>query len=182
MDAAKALVCEKDIKPEDVDRITFYAGSNILNPIRYDIARDHLQAKFSMAALLAMMVLRRQAGRREFTDEFVASAEMQDMQGRITTQLDPEIEAQGFDIIRSRIEVVTRAGETLVQWADERYRGGPDNPLSDADLEAKVASCTDGILNGDGLGRLIAAAWGLDQLDDATVLAQLIQSGQSGQS
>ncbi len=176
MDAALKLVTESDIKPDDVERITFYAGSNVLNPIRYDIAKDHLQAKFSMAALLAMMVLRRQAGRREFTDGFVASPEMQDMQGRITTALDPEIEAQGTDIIRSRIEVVTRSGETLVQWADERYRGGPDNPLSDADLEAKVASCTDGILSDGRRGNLIEAVSGLDKLDDATVLAGLIQN------
>ena len=176
MDAVLKLVTESDIKPDDVERITFYAGSNVLDPIRYDIAKDHLQAKFSMAALLAMMVLRRQAGRQEFTDDFIASEEMQDMQGRITTALDPEIEAQGTDIIRSRIEVVTRTGETLAQWADERYRGGPDNPFSDAELEAKVASCTEGILDDGRRENLIAAVAGLERLDDATVLAELIQT------
>ncbi len=54
-----------------------YAGTNILNPIRYPIAANHLQAKFSLPAALAMIALARKAGKREFSDEFVAAAAMQ---------------------------------------------------------------------------------------------------------
>ena len=50
---------------------------------------------------------------------------MQDLQARTDVINDPEIDAQGYDKIRSRIEVDTKDGRTLVQWADERYRGGP---------------------------------------------------------
>ncbi len=45
----------------------------------------------------------------------------------------------GFDKMRSRIAIKLKGGKTIEGWADERYRGGPDNPLSDAELEAKVA-------------------------------------------
>ena len=175
MDAMLSLVRERDIAPDEVERITLYAGSNVLKPIRYAKAGNHLEAKFSMAALLAMLVIRRRAGRAEFTDEFVASAEMQAMQERISTALDPEIEAQGMDIIRSRIELVTRAGETHVQWADERYRGGPDPPMSDAELEEKVAACTDGVIDDSATARLIETAWRAEKLTDAADLARVIQ-------
>ncbi len=123
----------------------------------------------------AMLVIRRRAGRAEFTDEFVASPEMQAMQERISTALDAEIEAQGMDIIRSRIELVTRAGETHVQWADERYRGGPDNPMTDAELEEKVAACTDGVIDDEATARLIETAWRAEKLTDAADLARVIQ-------
>ena len=176
MDALLTLVRKRDIKPEDVDHIEFFAGSNILNPIRYSKARNHLEAKFCMAALLAMIVLRRRAGRAEFTDAFIQSPEMQGMQDRISTVFDQEIETLGTDIIRSRIELTTRSGETIVQWADERYRGGPDNPLSDADLEEKLASCTNGILDESRRKRLIEAVWRVERLDDATELARVIQT------
>ena len=44
-------------------------------------------------------------------------------------------------------------------WADERYRGGPENPLSDADVEAKVRSCCEGVLDERAQSTLIDAAW-----------------------
>lgn len=177
MDAMLKLVTENDVKPEDVEAIEFYAGSNILDPIRYSIARNHLQAKFSMAALLAMIVIARRAGRAEFTDEFIGAPAMQDLQGRITCRLDPEIEDQGMDVIRSRIEVKLKSGKTLVEVADTRYRGGPDNPLSDKELEAKTAACVAGLLDADREQALIDAAWGVAELKDATELARVIQTG-----
>ena len=47
--------------------------------------------------------------------------------------------------MRSRIEIRLKDGRTVEGWADERYRGGPENPLSDV-LEAKVRS-RDGVLS-----------------------------------
>ena len=176
MDNMLDLVRANDVKPDEVDRIEFFAGSNILNPIRYPIAADHLQAKFSMAALLAMIVLRRRAGRAEFTDAFVGGSEMQDMQRRITTALDPDIEAQGMDLIRSRIELTKKSGEKLVQQADERYRGGPDKPMTDSDVEEKVAACVAGLFDDARKAALIEAAWNADALGDATELARVIQT------
>lgn len=175
MDALLKLVTEKNVDPATVQQIDFHAGSNILNPIRYPVANNHLQAKFSMAGLLAMIVLRRRAGRREFSDAFIQSAAMQDMQRRIKTHLDPDIEAKGMDVIRSRIEMTLKDGRKLIESANERYRGGPDNPMSDEDLEDKVAACTDGILDTRRRDELIAAAWKVEALPDAARLALLIQ-------
>jgi 2-methylcitrate dehydratase PrpD len=176
MDAMLKLVTNNDIKPADVETIRFFAGSNILDPIRYPVANDHLQAKFSMAALLAMIVIARRAGRAEFTDDFVKSAEMQDMQRRVTCTLDPQIEAQGMDRIRSRIELVTRSGKTFTQEGDPRYRGGPDNPMTDAELEQKTAACVAGLMDDAARDRLIAAARGVVDMGDAGELARVIQT------
>ena len=175
MDAMLRLVTDNDIAPETVERIDFYAGSNILNPIRYDIATNHLQAKFSMAALLAMIVIKRQAGREEFANAFIAGAAMQDMQRRIATHLDPEIEAQGTDLIRSRIELTCKDGKKFVQVADTKYRGGPANPMSDADLEAKVQAATAGVIDDARRKRIVDLVKTIDSLPDAAVIAEAIQ-------
>ena len=175
MDAMLRLVREHDLAPEQIEKIAVFAGGNILKPIRYPIASNHLEAKFCMPALLAMIVLRRQAGRLEFSDAFVASDAMQTMQRRIRTEIDPAIETQGTDRIRSRIELTTRDGRRLVAWADERYRGGPDNPMSDADLEAKFRACTDGLLDEARQAGIIETVQRVETLADATRLAELIQ-------
>jgi 2-methylcitrate dehydratase PrpD len=174
IDLMLKLVNEHDVKPEEIDAVKVYAGTNILKPIRYPIAANHLQAKFSLPAALAMIALVRNAGKREFSDEFVGSAPMQAMQRRISTELDPAIEKMGFDKMRSRIEIRKKNGRTVEGWADERYRGGPENPLSDADLQAKVRSCCDGILDAEKQTALIDAAWSVAQLKDASNLMQII--------
>jgi 2-methylcitrate dehydratase PrpD len=175
MDGMLKLVTEHDLSPGQIERIDFYAGSNILNPIRFPVAETHLQAKFSMAALLTMIVLNRQAGRREFTDEFIRSPAAQDMQRRIHAHHDPAIEALGTDIIRSRIEVSLKDGRRLVEHSPEAYRGGPDNPMSDADLEAKFRACAEGLLDEARRRQVIAKVRRIAAVKDVTALAKALQ-------
>ena len=55
IDLMLKLVTEHDVKPDDIEAVKVYAGTNILKPIRYPIAANHLQAKFSLPAALAMI-------------------------------------------------------------------------------------------------------------------------------
>ncbi|WP_136440938.1 MmgE/PrpD family protein [Pacificoceanicola onchidii] len=173
IDLMLRLVTEGDVQPDDIDTVTVHAGSNILKPIRYPIAANHLQAKFSLPAALSMIALARQAGKVEFSDAYVGSDAMQAMQRRMRTELDPEIEAQGFDKMRSRITIRLKDGRDIAGWADERYRGGPENPLTDAEVEAKARSCCAGVLSDAEQDALLKKAWGVLSLKDAgTELAQ----------
>ena len=174
IDLMLKLVTEHEVKADDIVAVKAYAGTNILKPIRYPIALNHLQAKFSLPAALAMIALARKAGKREFSDEFVGSPAMQAMQRRISTELDPEIETRGFDKMRSRIRIDLKDGGKIEGWADERYRGGPENPLSDADLEAKVRSCCEGVLDEKSQAMLIDAAWSIGKIRDAARLMEII--------
>ena len=175
MDGMLELLRGESIKPEMIERIDIHAGSNVLNPIRFAVAKTHLQAKFSMAGLLTMIILRHRAGRQEFTNEFIGSPAAQDMQARIHTHVDPQIEAQGMEIIRSRIELTTKDGRRFVHWAPEAYRGGPLNPLSDDDLAAKLAACADGLLDRDRQDKLLRAVKRVDKLANAAMIPRLIQ-------
>jgi 2-methylcitrate dehydratase PrpD len=175
MDLMRNMVVENDIRPEEIESITLHAGSNILNPIRYPIAGNHLQAKFSLPAGLAMMVLCRKAGKDEFCDSFVQSRAMQAMQRRIRTEHDPEIESCGFERMRSRITLHLTGGREISGRTDTPYRGGPDNPLTDAELEDKVRSCCRGILDDVQQDQLIKRVWSLPSMEDVRILARDIQ-------
>jgi 2-methylcitrate dehydratase PrpD len=179
IDLMLKLVTDNDVKPDDIQTVKVYAGTNILNPIRYPIAANHLQAKFSLPAALAMIALARKAGKREFSDAFVGSAAMQAMQRKITTELDPEIEKMGFDKMRSRITIRLKDGRAIEGWADERYRGGPDNPMSDEELEAKARSCCDGVLDDRATDSLIQAARDITHLADASKLMKILNRVQN---
>ncbi|RVT90973.1 MmgE/PrpD family protein [Sphingomonas crocodyli] len=170
MDAMRALMAKNGLAPVDIAHVTLLAGSNVLGPIRFQRAMTELEGKFSFQFLLSAIILRGKAGKAEFTDAFVASDECQDMQGRIETRFDQGIEDMGWDKIRSRIEVRTTDGREIVEWADERYRGGPDYPLTDAELEEKARDCAAGLLDEDRLDRLFGHVWALETLPDVGVL------------
>ena len=80
----------------------------------------------------------------------------------------------GVDKMRSRIIIRLRSGKLIDGWADERYRGGPENPLSDRDLENKVRSCCEGVLDEGRQDQLIGAGRSILQLPDAAQLMLLL--------
>ena len=178
IDLMVKLVTENEIKADAIEQIVVNAGSNILNPIRYPIANNHLEAKFSLPAVLAMVAINGKAGKVEFEDEFVQSDAMQAMQRRIETRLDAEIEAMGFDKMRSNIEIKLKDESSVRASADERYRGGPENPLTDHELETKVRGCCEGTLSTTAADVMIEQAWNVLNMENAEQLAELIQTKQ----
>ena len=174
MDAMLFLMRETGISAQDVESVTLHAGSNVLGPIRYRIAKTELEGKFSFAFLLSAIVLAGKAGKAEFTDEFVSSAACQDMQARIETRFSPEIEAMGWDRIRSKIEVVTKDGRTFERWADENYRGSPHNPLSDEELADKFRNCAEGLLSEPQMTKVLDLVWALDAQTDVGQIFDLL--------
>ena len=103
------------------------------------------------------------------------------MQRKVRVINDPEIDAAGYDLIRSRIEVTTTDGSVLTQWADERYRGGPLKPFSDAELEEKFTVCTDARLDPEQRAKVVETVRRISSLKDAAQLAELIRFDRSQQ-
>ena len=170
MDALAFLLREHGLSSDHIEQVTLHAGSNVLGPIRFQVAATELEGKFSFQFLLAAIILRARAGKAEFTDAFVASELCQAMQRRIQTRFDTAIEAMGWDRIRSRVEVVLRDGRRLERWADENYRGGPDNPLTDEQLEAKFLDCADGLLDAVASRRVIDLVRTLECVPDVAAI------------
>ena len=131
-------------KPEQITAIRVRAGSNILNPLRYPIAHNELEAKFCPAFMVSAIALRRKAGIHEFTDEFVRER---------AGAGDDGARSSAFSIRRSRRRASRRSAapskwisRTAARWsqhADERYRGGPDRPFTREELHEKFTRLRD---------------------------------------
>jgi 2-methylcitrate dehydratase PrpD len=182
MDAMRRLVLEHDIAPAHITAIRVRAGSNILNPLRYAIARNELEAKFCPAFMVSAIALRRKAGIREFNDEFVQSAPVQALMRKVERVLDPAIEAQGFEKIRSIVEVDLDDGRKLVAHADERYRGGPDRPFTRGELQEKFNDCASLVHAAPRCDEIFTAVEGLEDIDDVGALAALVGEAQGAGS
>jgi 2-methylcitrate dehydratase PrpD len=179
MDAMRRLVLKHDVKPEEITAIRVRAGSNILNPLRYPIATNELEAKFCPAFMVSAIAIRRKAGIHEFNDEFVQSAPVQALMRKVERVLDPEIEAKGWEKIRSTVEVDLEDGRKLVEHADERYRGGPDLPFTRDELYEKWADCASLVLPKSGVDQVFELVDGLERLSDITTLVRALTTPKS---
>jgi 2-methylcitrate dehydratase PrpD len=141
MNALLDLITEYDFAPGDVDEVHVFAGPNVVN-ILYAFPTTGTEGKFSLRFCLSTILLRRRAGIQDFTDEFVRNPEAQAMMHRIKISLDPDIEAAGYAKIQSRIEVRLKDGRILKKDSGP-YKGGPENPLSEAELEKKFSACAE---------------------------------------
>jgi 2-methylcitrate dehydratase PrpD len=174
LDAMLKVVLDHDLKPGQVRAVRLRAGKNILEPLRYRIAKTELEAKFSIPFLMSSIIIRRKAGIREFTDEFVASEPVQRMMERVTGVFDAQIEARGYDKIRSIVEVDLMDGRTLTQPSDDRYRGGPDRPFTRQELHEKFADCAQLVLPPDRVQRALAQIESIEAMKDVRELVRTL--------
>jgi 2-methylcitrate dehydratase PrpD len=168
MDAMKVLVEENDIQPEDVESVRVYTGENVIapGPLRILHANTELEAKFCVPFQMASMILRRKAGLNEFTDEFVQTQECQDMQRRVTAELDPEIVALGKGKIVSRIVLTTKDSKEYTQVTAPTYRGGPKNPLTWDEVADKFKDCSQRVLSAEKTDSFLALVKDFETLPD----------------
>jgi 2-methylcitrate dehydratase PrpD len=176
MDAMQALVVQHDLRPGNVAHVKVSTGSNVLppkGPLRYKKAQTALQGKFCVPFQMASMIIRRKAGRREFTDEFVQSSMVQEMMDRVEAVIDPEIDALGGDKIVGLIELQLKDGKTIRGKSAEYYRGGPLNPLTREELGEKFNDCVHEILTPVQASKLMETIESLENLDSVRGLSEM---------
>jgi 2-methylcitrate dehydratase PrpD len=124
--------------------------------------------------MVSAIALRRKAGIQEFNDTFVQSAPVQEMMRKVERVLDPEIEAKGWEKIRSTVEVDLTDGRSLIEHADERYRGGPDLPFTRDELYEKFSDCASLVLSDAGVAETFAMVESLENLSDMGKLVRVL--------
>lgn len=176
MDTMLEMVVGEHLKPEDVREVRLRAGPNILEPLRYERPVDELQAKFSLQFGLASILVRRRAGLREYTSEFLNSQEMKEAMEKVKTILDPEVASMGTDKMRSIVEVKLRDGRVLRKLADTA-RGTPEKPLKDSEIDDKFRQCAGFVLEEKQIEQVLDLARDLDMLPDVRQLTLLLRGG-----
>ena len=88
--------------------------------------------------------------------------------------LDADIEAKGWEKIRCTVEVDLADGRTLVEHADERYRGGPDLPFTREELHEKWSDCGSLVLSQPQADRVFELVEKLEKLPDVTALVDAL--------
>jgi 2-methylcitrate dehydratase PrpD len=175
MDTLRDIVIEEDLHEKDVREIRLRAGPNILEPLRYTDPVDDLQAKFSLQFALASILLRRRAGPREYSMEWLMDPAMQSTMRKVKTIHDEGIAAMGVEKMRSIVEVELTDGRIIRREASDA-RGTPEKPLKPHELEEKFMECAGFVYDEEKSKEALALIRRLDKLSDVSELTDLLRN------
>lgn len=163
-DALQQVLREHKLAESDIARVVAHVHQgaiDVLGPV-VDPRTAH-QSKFSMGTVLGLIARQGRAGLPEF-DAALDDPAVADFRGRVTMELDPEVDGAYPQRWIGKVTVHTRDGRVLRGRVDEP-KGDPGNTLSRDEIEAKTLSlgryadaATETELRG-----LIDAIWSLER-------------------
>ena len=172
------LVKKHDLSAEQIESVEVGTNSNVPNALIYPMPVNALEGKFSIPFCMAIAILERKAGIAQFTDRKVRRPDVVAMMKRVTLTVDPELEAMGYDQVRSRVRVKLRDGRTLEGRADVAG-GHPEKPMSWGDLGDKFRDCARLALSRGAVETALELVAGLDRLKSIASLVRVLGGGRT---
>ena len=173
IEACLALVREHDLAPDAVESV-----EAIISPFMdrlvggvFDPARDpQVTAQFSLRYALASVLLRRRLGLAELERAAVLDPEIAAIASRVRLTVDA---ANREELAPATVHLRLRTGTSLSRTLGV-MPGSGDAPLSEADLDGKLAECARHGLRTMSPGQQQALRAAIERLDAAPDLRELV--------
>jgi len=136
------LIEANDIQAAQVEKVDVGANHYMTTTLFYHDPKTGLEAKFSMEFCIAILLLERKAGLREFTDRVVRRPDVQAMVRKINFYVDPEAERAGYNKMTSLLKIHLNDGRVITGRADFA-KGSPLNPMSFEETATKFRGCAE---------------------------------------
>jgi len=130
--------------------------------------RRGLEGKFSFQHCAAAALVDGAGHDAQFSDAKVADPVISALRAKVSATVEESVRE---DEVHLSIEL---DDGTLVETHVEHATGTPENPMSDAVLEAKFSDLAGEVLGADQADRLLAAVWALDEASDVSDIANLM--------
>jgi 2-methylcitrate dehydratase PrpD len=168
IDATLELRRAHGLKAEDVERVTVRGNALLLaRADRPNVANDR-DAKVSIQHSVAVALLYGAAGVTQYSEPIVSRADVAALRAKVAAELEANAKPLSAEVI-----VKTGQGRELKAHS-LKPRGSLENPMSDADIEAKVRDLSAFGGAGCDIDRIIETAWRLDALADVRDFTRLL--------
>jgi 2-methylcitrate dehydratase PrpD len=166
---ACAQLRARGVTPEQVQRIELKVHSLVLELTGKKEPADGLQAKFSVYHGCAAGLSFGHAAEDEFSDEVVNRPDMVALRRKVVATVDDSIDEASADVT-----AVLMDGRRVHVFVEHAI-GSLQNPMTDANLEAKFHGLSDAVLGAEKTAALIKACWAVGDAADVRSLTQLVQ-------
>ena len=164
---ACAQLRSQGVTPEQVERIELKVHSLVLELTGNKEPQDGLQAKFSVYHGCAAGLTFGCAAEGEFSDEIVNRADMVALRRKVLATVDESIAEASVDVT-----AVLKDGRRVHVFVEHAI-GSLQNPMTDANLEAKFHGLSDPILGAAQTSELIKACWAMGKAANMAALVAL---------
>jgi 2-methylcitrate dehydratase PrpD len=137
--ATMSLVSENNISADEVLKVEGKTYNTAATTFVNRKPKTILAARLSIPYCLAVAILDREVGMRQFEPKRLEDKRIKELIGKISIEGDPELNELYPEMFPARITITTKNGKVVS--ADEFYpKGFPKNPISDEELETKIKS------------------------------------------
>ena len=166
IDGCIQLRNEHQLQPQDIARVDLAVCPIVMELTAIKEPRTGLEGKFSIFHAAATAIVFGAAGEPQFSDAAVRDERVVALRRKVTVAPDAQLKK-----IQARIAITMKDGRSFTKFV-ENALGTLARPMSDADLEAKFRSLTDGVLPKAQADRLIKLCWSAADLADAAEIAR----------
>ena len=180
LDAILDLRRREGFAADDVERIDIDVDSIMPTILIYDRPATGLEGKFSLPFCAAAAVVVRPRRYRHVRRGAVSRIpQVTALMARVAMRVDPALDRGAPPLTQARVHIRLRDGRVLTQEA-QGARGYPEQPASDAELDAKFLACACRALTESAARTSARPAARIDELDDVrTLTTRLTSSGRS---
>lgn len=157
------------IKAADIGEVELDVNPAVIDVTGHLTPATGLEGKFSISHSAAVALIDGAAGEAQYSDARVTDAEVVALRQRIKP-----VRCEDLARHQARIRLRMNDGRT-VEGKVENAIGSRGNPLSDADIEAKVHGLAEGILSKADTEAAIRTLWNIEALPD--ICALKVQGG-----
>jgi 2-methylcitrate dehydratase PrpD len=178
IDAVLKIVKEKNLRPEQVKKITvgvLRAGAPLIaEPIesKYN-PHSIVDAQFSMPFGATVALLYGKAGLKEFQLSTIQSKPVRDMMRKVECIVDPELDRTFPKQWRATAEILTEEGKSYSTTV-EYPKGDPENPLSWEEMKERFHDLTGQIMKKEQRLKIVEEVERLDGIRDMRKWSSLL--------
>ena len=166
IDGCIQLRHDAGLRPGQITSIELEVHPLVLELTGKKTPRTGLEGKFSVYHSAAVAIIDGAAGERQYSDDRVRDAVVIRLRDSVSAKV-----GAGLHEDQARITIRLDDGRVL-EKSVEHAIGSKARPMSDAALEAKFRSLTDGVLSTDETDRLIERTWTIETMVDVADLAR----------
>ena len=150
---------------EQIERIDLKVNPLVLELTGKRTPQSGLEGKFSVYHAVAAAIVFGRVAEPQFSDQAVREPALVALRDKVTALADRSVAED-----QVRIAIALKDGRRLEKYIEHAV-GSAKNPMTDAQLEAKVAGLADGILPAGRVRELADLCWKIEQLPHASQVA-----------